>query len=523
MLTNVIFFFIVSQISYCSIIGYGNFFKKKLFNDIWLSNFVNFFIGLFILSIFGQLLYYFNLNFKLLNFLILILGFYYFFKTNNNKIFLRLMIFNALFFSSLLISKLHEDWPYHFNFIEQISIHKPIIGIGNVDDIHILSSSFFSYAQKFFYLPFFEFKLIFIPVYLVFLNSIIFLIQKIYTSREKNSQIFLIILVVLTVKFSRISEFGYDYLSNIILLNIFILYLTNIFSKKNNILFKNIYILFFLYAVSIKITALFFAPLLIYFLISDYIENKRYEFKNIYSLIAIFFIFSVILESFLRSGCFVYFLETSCVDHNFISWSIDYQRVLDHSRHVELWAKGFYIQDITLEPLVYLDIKNWFSIWMNNHFFYKIFEFILIPFFLIIFFLITEKIYFQKKYFFLFIASVVSLLLWFYNLPQLRFGLTILIVFFISLYLIFIKTKLDEAINKRKYFIIICILILFFNFKNFDRINNEFNRNDVHKFENFPFPPEKRILKTKISNNSTKFLAQEGKTIKFYKWFTIID
>ena len=102
------------------------------------------------------------------------------------------------------------------------------------------------------------------------------------------------------------------------------------------------------------------------------------------------------------------------------------------------------------------------------------------------------------------------------------FGFTNIIVFFISLHLIFLKTD-PKIISKKNYFIFIVILILFFNFKNFYRINNEFNRDDVHKFSNFPFPPEKRIMKSKISKNSIKFLTHNHKTITEYKWFLIIN
>ena len=90
----------------------------------------------------------------------------------------------------MVISKLHEDWPYHFSFIEQISLHKPIIGIGNVDDIHILSASFFLFVQKLFYLPIYDFKLILIPVYLVYLNIVIFLIQNILKTQKNISNFY---------------------------------------------------------------------------------------------------------------------------------------------------------------------------------------------------------------------------------------------------------------------------------------------------------------------------------------------
>ena len=190
MLTNTLFFFLVTQISYFSIIGLGSLFSNKSFENIWLDNFINFFIGLILLNLLGQILYYSNLNSEFLNLFIIIFGFCFFFIKGNKNTAYKVILINIIFFSGLLISKLHEDWPYHFNFIQQISLGKPIIGIGNLDDIHILSASFFSYIQKFFYLPVFEFKMVLIPVYLVYLNIIIFLIQNIFLSSKKLSQIF---------------------------------------------------------------------------------------------------------------------------------------------------------------------------------------------------------------------------------------------------------------------------------------------------------------------------------------------
>ena len=107
-------------------------------------------------------------------------------------------------------------------------------------------------------------------------------------------------MTILAVKLARISEFGYDYLSNIILLKIVLLYLVNELDEKNNILFKNFYVILFLYAVSIKITALFFTPILIYFFISDFLKNKKINFINEYNYLFVL-IFLCFLENFLRS------------------------------------------------------------------------------------------------------------------------------------------------------------------------------------------------------------------------------
>ena len=149
MLLNTLIFFIITQISFYSIVGYGTLLKNNLLKNIWLENFINFTIGIIIINLIGQFLYYLNLNSYYLNFLILLVGLSFFnFKKNKDIIYKQILI-NIIFFSGLLISKLHEDWPYHFNFIEQISSHSPIIGIGNVDDIHILSTSCPFFSQLF--------------------------------------------------------------------------------------------------------------------------------------------------------------------------------------------------------------------------------------------------------------------------------------------------------------------------------------------------------------------------------------
>ena len=120
---------------------------------------------------------------------------------------------------------------------------------------------------------------------------------------------------------------------------------------------------------------------------------------------------------------FIYFSEITCFNKSLVSWSIDFQRVIDHSIHVELWSKGFFIQNAIIDTKSYLNINNWFNIWFYNHFFYKIFEFILIPIILIIYLFIKERLVLNKKYYFLFLASILSIMLWLLYLPQLRFVL----------------------------------------------------------------------------------------------------
>lgn len=524
MIIETLVFFILVQISYFSILGFGRFYCKREISISDIDLLINFSIGIIILNLLGILFYYTNINSPYINLFVILFGLVLFFRNYEWHKYYKVIYLNIFFFSGLLISKLHEDWPYHFSFIEQITLQKPIIGIGNVDDIHILSASLFSYLQKIFFLPYFEFKLILIPTYLLYFSILIFLVNFILKKKNNLFLIFFIFLTLLVVKLSRLSEFGYDYLSNFILLKILILYLINQSNLNKNLPYTNIYILLFLYALTIKITALFFLPILIYFIISDTSHRKKIFVRNKFNILSLFILSFLIIENFLRSGCLLYFLQSTCFSNTFITWSMDYDRVLNHSQHIELWAKGFFIQNIIEDPAVYLNIKNWLNVWVNNHFFYKIFEFIIIPILFLIYIIFNGKFVIKnKKYISFLLVTIISISCWMYFLPQLRFGTTIILSFFISLSLIFYEHNSEYFFNQKRKLYAVILIIIIFNLQNLIRINDEFKRDDEHKFLNFPFPPEKRIIRYESVNNSIKFLLDKNKSIKSFKWFYIIN
>ncbi len=522
MIFSFIVFFIFTTVSFMSIVGYGSLFSSLDLKNKWIGNSIFFFLGLIFLNIIGIIFYYLNINYKIFNLIIILSGLFFFRKIFDRKIIISYILLNLILFSCILISKLHEDWSYHFGFIEQIVNHNPIIGIGNVEDIHVLSTSFFSFVQKLFVLPFYEFNFIFIPVYLVFFNIISLLLNLILTEKKKIIFIFIMIFTLMVVKLTRISEFGYDYISNFILIYIIVIYMltkTRNLSIENSSLF---FLILFLFSISIKVSSILFIPIFLYIFFEDFKKNKFIKEKKIL-LISSVFILCFILENFLRSGCILYFFETSCFNQKFVSWTIDYQRVKDHSLHVELWTKGFYHQDLILDKNNYLEFSNWFKNWVNIHFFYKIIEFLIIPILIFgfaIFFKKENNI--NKKSIIFFIATLISIILWLFLLPQLRFGSGIIVTFIISIMYLIINVNEDLEINKKYIiiFVISCFAVL--NIKNAYRINDEFTRDDKHKFTNFPFPPKNRLKSIIIDETSTKYMLVGNKKFKKKMWFNIV-
>ena len=89
------------------------------------------------------------------------------------------------------------------------------------------------------------------------------------------------------------------------------------------------------------------------------------------------------------------------------------------------------------------------------------------------------------------------------NHPTLRYGGYPVIFLSLAFPVAFLFQKLEnkQFFDKKLKFIIILVIVAF-NFKNITRIDKEFNRNDLFKFNNFPFfaLPEKKFVKEKNDN-----------------------
>ena len=175
---------------------------------------------------------------------------------------------------------------------------------------------------------------------------------------------------------------------------------------------------------------------------------------------------------------------------------------------VSLWAKGYWVQDKSkykkiIDKKLYNQKYNWIKFWIEAHFFYKVFEFLLIvcgSIILIYFYSKKEKPNIDnksKEELIIFLLSLSSIVFWLNTVPQFRFGFSSIIIFVFMIFNFIIK--LDINFNKKKFFHIIILGLIVLNIKNINRIKSEFERNDFYKFKNFPFYNEK-IVKNDYSN-----------------------
>ena len=493
---KLIVFIIISILYFWSVIGFGKILTSKnsiyfesyldgtillliLSYGIYLTIGTNLIINLFIIF-FGLILYYFNK--KKLNFI-----------SNKNILFLILSVISVL-----IISKTHEDFNgYHYFTIFEIFNHNLRIGVTNLNE-RFFHSSLLALNQSLLILPYFNFKLVHLTSFFIYFSVIGYFFTILLSKNTKTNVIFysLLCLLIMLVKFNRLSEYGYDYIAQFILLIVFHkIYFLN---SENNEIIKSI--LYFILAVLIKPISLLFAPIMLFIIY----KKGIFFYKDISKprcILILSLLFVLFSSSFFKTGCLFYPLKKTCISVKHISWSEE-QIVKKHSDMVTLWAKGYYAQskskfNVIEDPKLYKKNFNWLKFWIEFHFFYKIFEFLLIVFgsiILIYFYFSKDKSLLDNKKkdkLILVFLSFLSVIFWLNTVPQFRFGFASLIIFIYLLSDYIFNLKI--VFNKKKFFHILILGLFILNFKNIKRIHSEFERNDFYKFKNFPFYNEKKI------------------------------
>ena len=270
MLIDTLVYFILLFFTLLSICGYGLIYNK---NEIsYFDNpFTNIFAGLIILVPISFILNLISSS-VVINLFIFLLGIFFYLIRYKTKYLVYFLSVSLIFFSGLIISKTHEDFSvYHFQHINEISQDYIILGLANLD-IRYTYASIFAYLQSLYKFPIFDFKTIFLPVYSIYLSLIGYLFFNVIKKRKVLISAFFLILLI--IKFKRLSEFGYDYIGQFLLIYIFIEFIFD--TKLNKRKFFDLIALFLL-SILIKITNIYFLPVI---LIPILHITKKIKIKN---------------------------------------------------------------------------------------------------------------------------------------------------------------------------------------------------------------------------------------------------
>tara|TARA_B100000902_G_scaffold385012_1_gene425861 strand:- start:3904 stop:5487 length:1584 start_codon:yes stop_codon:yes gene_type:complete len=444
-----------------------------------------------------------------------------FLRIKNKKNYLKIILtISFLIISALLISKTHDDFSYyHFTFTKYLTEQKVIFGMGNLGHGYKLLSSLF-FLNSTFYLPIIEYFSFHFTVFyfLIFFNFFLF---KEITSKKINDvtkYLYVFAFTFFNLSFTRLAEFGTDKAGQLLIVIIIIKLFQYICFDNNKLKNNNILFLIPLLAFCISLKTYFLPYVLLGLTVIIINEKFSKNLKNLFYSKS-FFIFFISLSiyffhHFVSTGCFISPLSLTCFGDN-LYWAGDSKLYEDLSLWLEQWSKAGAGPNFRVEnPQEYIQNFNWLTNWIDKYFVGKFWEQLqlLLIVFLVIFLIFknfkfnNEKFKINKKIIFFYSIILLIFFIWFMKHPSLRYGgyAVVFLTLSIPIALIFKKIENKKFINEKLKYLLILVIILF-NLKNFNRIDKEFKRTDLYKFDNFPFfaLPEKKFISEKFPSGLT--------------------
>jgi len=426
--------------------------------------------------------------------IIFIFGFIFFiFNFNFSKSKLKEFIFLSLIIVLLgFILFAYSEHPidanmYHHPYISYLKSEKIIFGIANIQ-FRFGHISFLQYIQAALSNGLMH-NISLASINIIFYITFIFYFSfEIFESKKFNFLLILKILLVsfVLIKFSRYREYGND----LIPLLVSIYFLIKIFDV-NNLRLPNSKILFnlalpfaafmFLHKISYLFVFLIFLPMIKYIKFRK-IKKDDLKFFGIFVIL----ILPWLAKNYINTSCLAYPIEITCFENSLFILN-GLAEPSNAAWLTEIWAKGF-IDNPNWEKLdldVYRKNLNWLPTWLGGHFnkiLEKISPLIFIQI-LMLFYLFLKKdefIVFKKNrkislfFLLIFVANFLGMLIWFLKAPTFRYGSFYIIAFITLLYILILGYffKIKETNNFIFFKIIFLIALLFFIFKNLNRIYN---------------------------------------------------
>ena len=457
-----------------SISGYGKLVNSYFKKNFFLSTFLGFVVISFVVTIIH---FFFKIN-LLISFLIFMLGIIFFLYLNKQRILKFIKIENIYYLLIILLlipiylsQKYHEDFGYyHLPYAIGLIEEKIIFGFANIDKPYVYNSIWLNLYSLFF-LTDKNFNFLTIPSFLLYLNFILFSFNQISSkSRIIISDYFLIVtLFYLILKFTRISEFGFDLPATIFSILSIYYYIrfseTSLFDKKKEYFF--LVSIFSMFSILIKFSTIPVVLLPLYLYIKYFWDLKFFIFKSKFFFIY-FFVIIFFIQQFIYTGCIFFPTNLTCLN---VSWFNEDN--LNFSGNLELVNKSYFHEAKDFfTPAEYLKNFNWFSFWVKRNFIEILEHFftIILPSLLFLFFLKKKANYnlsLQDK-FGLYIFLILGISFWLNFSPVYRFAIHL---FILLVFIILIKYLILKEFSK-KIFMVFLFLFILFNFsKNILRLN----------------------------------------------------
>ena len=496
--------------------GFGKFLSSNSNKYFFLNVLLGYLIISSIITLFH---FFFKIN-LFLSVIIFTLGLLFFFYNNKINFFSFLKVKNIHYVVIILLlipiylsQKYHEDFGYyHLPYAIGLIEEKIIFGFANIDKPYVYNSIWLN-LYSIFFLSDKNFNFLTLPTFLLFLNFITFSISQVISKNKvENSDYFLIItLFYFILKFTRISEFGFD-LPAIIFSILSIYYFikfseANLFEEKKEYFFLNSAFAIFSILIKLSTLPLIFLPTYLFFKnfknLNPYVFNLKFCF--IYVFVIIF-----LIQQFIYSGCLFFPTNFTCLN---VSWFNEENLKL--SNELQLVNKSyFHAAKEIYSPDEYLKNFNWLIFWLKRNFVEITEHLLTIIFPIILFFIFLKKkkksSFLFKEKFILYFFLVIGFLFWLNFSPVYRFATHLFVTL---VFVILIKYLMSKKFSK-KIFLFFIMIFIFFNFsKNILRL---VETGDIFigikKIEN------KYILNEKNQNQIIKIYRPDVKKNSINSW-----
>lgn len=494
----------------------GSFFLKSDKND---SEFFSYqlIFGIILISFIALLInFFFPLN-TLINSFLLILSTYIIIK--NSKVYLSKSYFFYSILSSLiifiLIAESNTYRPdaglYHLPYINILHHEKIVLGLSNLHFRfgHISIIQYFSAISD--NILFGLNGIVLAPAMLssaIIINFLSIFLKKIKQNKYDIEFYFIFaILIFVSYKLNRYSNYGNDgpahFLYYFLVLQILIINKDFNFHKYSNTYLLSAFI--FMNKLTLSIACLIPLILLNKKLFYKLILTKKIYFITIFTSLWL-------LKNILVSGCLIYPVTSTCFEK--LHWT-DIKTARYISTENEAWAKNWPDSKLGLNHKEYIKDFNWLSDWKKNYF--SKFLKILIPYILFLFLIYCyinltkekQNIKISKKIYLLFLPIIISLFIWFFKFPILRYGQSFIITFFALIFAILCSKYLITNEKKNIFIVIIIIASLAFISKNVLRIHQTSN-----DYFNYPWPKFYSIGEDNVPGDLKEIIINNK---KFYK------
>ena len=491
-----------------SIIGYG-FLLSKIVNKELLNYNIGYqgLLGIFFLTIISYTTIFFVKHSYFHNLIIHFIGlfsFFYFFKKHNSLFEIKKLIsIISILFLGILILVNHDDFSYyHLTYSLGLTENKLTFGLGNFSHGMKHHSSIF-FFNSILYLPFIKFYLFHSIGWftLIFANYLIidFLLFKKIKELKFEYFFYLLTIIFINIKYSRIGAYGTDLSAQIILLLIIPLIYSTLQLKINDKKFASnlsIIIILIVYSTTVKSFFIFNLIFLIPFFFFFDFKKILKKFFLTKTFIISFFTISILLSiNIAYTGCAIYPVKETCFEKK-LSWSLSKKHVEKMNNFYQLWSKsGAGVNYRVEDPENYIKKFNWVANWYDRYFEYKGNETLRAIFLIsaVVLFLfrgpnkrIPDKKS-KKIIYSLFVLSFILFAEWFLNHPALRYGgyYLLCMLWFIPFASYLDKKKFLFTSKKKIIISTLIFTLLVFNLRNIKRIDDEFLRVTNHNFPLF--------------------------------------